>query len=145
TVWKRRALHLGLNSSPQTIIGGNLPRLFYGLPTEHIILQITEHDHVDDYDELKRALTPLPALGVKIAIDDAGSGYASMRHILNVAPDFIKLDTSLTRQIDKDDMRRALAGALITFGRQTNCKIIAEGVENTAELETLRDLGVHAA
>jgi EAL domain-containing protein (putative c-di-GMP-specific phosphodiesterase class I) len=144
-VWKRAPHYLGLNSSPQTIVDGSLTRLLPGLPAGSIILEITEHDYVEDYDELRRALQPLRAAGVKIAIDDAGSGYASMRHILNVAPDFIKLDTSLTRDIDKDSMRRALAGALIAFGSQTNCHIVAEGVETTAELATLRELGVHAA
>ena len=72
-------------------------------------------------------------------------GYASMRHILNIAPDFIKLDTSLTRRIDTDQMRGAMAAALIAFGTQTNCRIVAEGVETAAELRTLRELGVHAA
>jgi EAL domain-containing protein (putative c-di-GMP-specific phosphodiesterase class I) len=145
SLWKRAPLYLGLNSSPQTIVDGSLTRLLPGLPADRIILEITEHDYVEDYDQLRRALQPLRAAGVKIAIDDAGSGYASMRHILNVAPDFIKLDNSLTRAIDKDGMRRALAGALIAFGSQTNCHIVAEGVETSAELETLRELGVHAA
>lgn len=144
-VWKRAELYLGLNSSPQTIIEGDLARVFYGLPADRIILEITEHDHVEDYDALRRALKPLRAQGVMIAIDDAGSGYASMRHILNIEPDVIKLDNSLTRRIDADGMRRALASALIAFGRQTNCRIVAEGVETSAELRTLRDLGVHAA
>jgi EAL domain-containing protein (putative c-di-GMP-specific phosphodiesterase class I) len=145
SLWRRAPLYLGLNSSPQTIVEGSLTRLLPGLPADRIILEITEHDYVEDYDQLRRALQLLRAAGVKIAIDDAGSGYASMRHILNVAPDFIKLDNSLTREIDKDGMRRALAGALIAFGSQTNCHIVAEGVETTAELETLRELGVHAA
>jgi EAL domain-containing protein (putative c-di-GMP-specific phosphodiesterase class I) len=142
--WKR-GLHLALNSSPQTILSSNLARVLQQAPPERVILEITEHDHIDDYEALRRALAPLQAAGVRIAIDDAGSGYASMRHILNIAPDFIKLDTSLTRGIDRDSMRRALAAALISFGRQTNCRIVAEGVETGAELETLRDLGVHAA
>lgn len=144
-VWRRGCFYLGLNSSPQTILDGSMTRLLPGLPTHRMILEITEHDHVDDYDALRRALQPLRAAQVKIAIDDAGSGYASMRHILNIAPDFIKLDTSLTRGIDSDGMRRALAAALIAFGRQTNCHIVAEGVETPAELDTLRELGVHAA
>jgi EAL domain-containing protein (putative c-di-GMP-specific phosphodiesterase class I) len=82
---------------------------------------------------------------VKIAVDDAGSGYASMRHVLNIIPNFIKLDVSLTRNIDSDRMRRALASALIEFGQQADCRIVAEGVETTGEMETLRHLGVHKA
>jgi EAL domain-containing protein (putative c-di-GMP-specific phosphodiesterase class I) len=144
-VWKRGALYLNLNSSPQTIIDGRLIRLLPGGLAERVTIEITEHDHVEDYEQLRRALEPLRLAGVRIAIDDAGSGYASMRHILNIAPDFIKLDTSLTRAIDRDSMRRALAAALIAFGRQTKCDIVAEGVETEAELATLRELGVHAA
>src|SRR5262249_37863906 len=144
-VWKRSAIHLNLNSSAQTIVDGSLMRLLAGLPAERITVEITEHDHVEDYEELRRALEPLRLAGIRIAIDDAGSGYASMRHILNIAPDFIKLDTSLTRAVDHDGMRRALAAALIAFGRQTKCDIIAEGVETNAELATLRELGVYAA
>jgi EAL domain-containing protein (putative c-di-GMP-specific phosphodiesterase class I) len=144
-VWKRSPIQLDLNSSPQTIIDGSLMRVLAGVPAERITIEITEHDHVEDYEELRRALEPLRLAGIRIAIDDAGSGYASMRHILNIAPDFIKLDISLTRAIDRDDMRRALAAALIAFGRQTKCCIIAEGVETDAELATLRELGVHSA
>jgi EAL domain-containing protein (putative c-di-GMP-specific phosphodiesterase class I) len=139
------SLYLGLNSSPQTIMDGCFLEATAGLPAERIILEVTEHDHVENYDELIRALKPLRARGIQIAIDDAGSGYASMRHILNIHPDFIKLDISLTRHIDADRVRRALARAPIEFGRETDCKIVAEGVENEGEMQTLRDLGVHAA
>ena len=83
--------------------------------------------------------------GVRIAVDDAGSGYASMRHILNIRPNYLKLDTSLTRGIDGDSMKRALAAALIEFGRQTDCKIVAEGVESEGEMRALGELGVDGA
>ena len=114
-------------------------------PAEKIILEITEQDHVENYEELLVALLPLRRRGVKIAVDDVGSGNADMCHIVNIHPDFIKLDISLTRGIDTDRSRRALAKALIDFGKETNCKIIAEGVESEAEMNILRHLGVHAA
>lgn len=142
--WRYGALHLGLNSSAQTIVDGGLLKILGDCPAEQIMLEITEHDQVENYDELHRALAPLRKRGVKIAVDDAGSGYASMRHILNLSPDVIKLDVSLTRGIDADRMRRALASALIEFADQTGCKIVAEGIETEAELQTLRNLGVHA-
>jgi EAL domain-containing protein (putative c-di-GMP-specific phosphodiesterase class I) len=144
-IFLQDALYLGLNSSPHTIISGRFFDLLEGLAPERVVLEITEHDHVDDYAELRRALAPLRARGVKLAVDDAGSGYASMRHILNLQPDVIKLDVSLTRGIDADKMRRALASALIEFAQQTSCQIVAEGIETKPELETLRNLGVHAA
>ncbi len=68
-----------------------------------------------------------------------------MAHILNVAPEFIKLDLSITRHIDIDRKRRALAAALIEFGRQSDCEIVAEGVETATELSELRGLGVQFA
>jgi EAL domain-containing protein (putative c-di-GMP-specific phosphodiesterase class I) len=146
SLWKRGPLHyLGINSSPQMITEGRMLEIIEGFPTEKIILEITEHDYVEDYDEFSHALAPLRRSGVKIAIDDAGAGYSSMCHILNIRPDFIKLDISLTRSINTDRWRRALARALVEFGRDTDCKIIAEGVETDGEMNTLRELGVHAA
>jgi EAL domain-containing protein (putative c-di-GMP-specific phosphodiesterase class I) len=87
-------------------------------------------------------LAPLRALGLRVAIDDAGAGYSGLRHILAVEPDTVKLDISLTRGIDQDRKRRALASALIAFAREINVGMIAEGVETAAELKTLTELGV---
>jgi EAL domain-containing protein (putative c-di-GMP-specific phosphodiesterase class I) len=146
SLWKRGPLHyLGINSSPQMITESRMLEIIEGFPAEKIILEITEHDYVENYDDFSLALSPLRQRGVKIAIDDAGAGYSSMCHILNIRPDFIKLDISLTRGINTDRWRRALARALIEFGQDTDCKIVAEGVETDGEMNTLRELGVHAA
>jgi EAL domain-containing protein (putative c-di-GMP-specific phosphodiesterase class I) len=109
------------------------------------VLEITEHVSIAGYTEFKHSLEVLRARGVRIAVDDAGAGYASFRHILNIQPDIIKLDMSLTRNVDSDSGRRALASALIRFAQETGCEIIAEGVETAAELDTLRALGVTRA
>jgi EAL domain-containing protein (putative c-di-GMP-specific phosphodiesterase class I) len=90
-------------------------------------------------------LEPLRKKGLRLAVDDAGAGYASFRHILRLEPDIIKLDMSLTRDIDTDRTRRALAAALIRFAQETGSKIIAEGVETQSELEVLRSLGISMA
>jgi EAL domain-containing protein (putative c-di-GMP-specific phosphodiesterase class I) len=79
---------------------------------------------------------------MRLAIDDTGAGFASLRHILNLEPDIIKLDISLTRGVDVDRARRALAAALIAFAANTGASIVAEGVETASELSVLRDLGV---
>lgn len=144
-VWKERPVDLSVNCSPQTIVEGDLGSLVRRAPSGRIILEITEHDHVADYGPLLAAIERLRARGVRIAVDDAGSGYASMRHIVHVAPDYIKLDISLTRGIENDHMRQALASSLIEFGHQTGCQIVAEGVETAAELIALRNLGVDKA
>lgn len=133
---------LCLNVSADTLVSHDILPLFDGFPTDRITLEITEHDYVPDYAQLMRSLAPLRAKGIRIAIDDAGAGYASMAHILNINPDYIKLDISLTRQIDSDRKRRALAAALIEFARQTDASIVAEGIETAEEFDALRALGV---
>ncbi|MCO6058006.1 EAL domain-containing protein [Pseudomonas sp. MOB-449] len=110
-----------------------------------IVLEITEHDVVADYEGLSAGLAPLRSLGIRLAVDDAGAGYASFRHILMLKPDIIKLDGSLTQNIDSDPTRRALAVALIQFAAETGSKIVAEGVETLSELNILRDLNVNKA
>ncbi|MBD8825360.1 sensor domain-containing phosphodiesterase [Pseudomonas sp. CFBP 13602] len=133
--------YLSINCSPELVLSGRLLGLFKNYPAERLVLEITEHAVVQDYASLQVALQPLRLRGVRVAIDDAGAGYASMRHILQVRPDIIKLDMSLTRGIDQDFQRRAMASALIAFARETGSVIVAEGVETEAELAQLKRLG----
>jgi EAL domain-containing protein (putative c-di-GMP-specific phosphodiesterase class I) len=79
---------------------------------------------------------------IRLAVDDAGSGFASLRHILQLAPDIIKIDNALTRNVYKDPARRALAAGLISFAAELGATIVAEGIQNRHELDALRDLGV---
>jgi EAL domain-containing protein (putative c-di-GMP-specific phosphodiesterase class I) len=137
-----RSLAISINSSPELILSGRLAPVLGKLDLSRIVIEITEHATVTDYGALKRALDPLREQGARLAIDDAGAGYASMRHILNLECDVIKLDMSLTRDIDTDPSRRALARGLISFAHEIGSQITAEGVETRAELETLRRLGV---
>jgi EAL domain-containing protein (putative c-di-GMP-specific phosphodiesterase class I) len=138
-------MYVAVNASPCTILSGELPEVLHGMPAERIVLEITEHAHVADYDRLLDALQPLRARGARLAVDDAGAGYASLQHILQLQPDLIKLDMGLTRNIDLDPARRALAAALVAFARDTGAEIIAEGVETTSELEALRAIGIEKA
>jgi len=138
-------IYLTVNASPQTILSRELPDALQGLPPERIVLEITEHAHIEDYDQLLRALEPLRARGVRLAVDDAGAGYAGLQHILQIHPDLIKLDIGLTRSIDLDPARRALASALTVFAREVGCRIIAEGVETASELAALRAIGIEKA
>lgn len=135
-------VYLSVNASPSTIIQGGIEALVNETIGSRVVIEVTEHDAVSNYETLSYALAPLRQLGVRLAIDDAGAGYASMSHILSLAPDAIKLDMSLTRDIDSDAARRALTTALLFFSRETRCFIIAEGIETEAELTTLRLLGV---
>jgi EAL domain-containing protein (putative c-di-GMP-specific phosphodiesterase class I) len=107
-----------------------------------LVVEITEHEPVEDYPRLAEALASLRRLGARVAIDDAGAGFASLRHALQLAPDILKLDISLTRDIDADRAKRALAASLITFANETGMLIVAEGIETAAELQTLLALEV---
>jgi len=109
---------------------------------DRVVLEITEHEAIEDYGALAETLAPLRARGLRVAVDDVGAGYASLRHALQLAPDMVKMDLSLTRDIDRDAGRRALASALISFAQETSMTIVAEGIETAAELETLLSLGV---
>ena len=133
--------YMALNVSPTTI--GD-PRLIESIRpyAERVVLELTEHEAFDRYDILLASINELRRTGVRLAVDDAGSGYAGLRHILRVRPDIIKLDLSLTRGIHADPARRALAGALVSFGRETHASIVAEGIELSEELQTLRELQV---
>ena len=135
-------LSISLNSSPELLTSGRLEKLLWATDVSRVVLEITEHAAVVDYESLLRALAPLRARGARLAIDDAGAGYASMRHILNLKPDVIKLDMSLTRNIDTDSSRRALAKGLIAFAHEIDSTITAEGVETERELAALRAIGV---
>jgi len=135
-------LYLTINCSPEIIADGSLLEALDRVDLARVVVEITEHVYVDDYAALIKQLSLLRALGLKVAIDDAGAGYASMRHILKIHPDLIKLDISLTKNIDADSTQRALAAALIAFARETGATIVAEGIETEEELRTLKRLGI---
>lgn len=137
--------YLSVNCSPRTILDEGLRKFLQGVDLRRVVLELTEHDYVHDCPALVSVLSPLRAMGLRLAIDDAGAGYAGLRHVLNFQPEKIKLDISLTKNLDADPKRRALASALIAFGREIRAHIIAEGVETAAELASLMRLGVDSA
>jgi EAL domain-containing protein (putative c-di-GMP-specific phosphodiesterase class I) len=135
------SVYLSVNASPALITAWGRRELPDTIALNRVVLEITEHEQIEDYDALIETLAPLRARGLRIAIDDAGAGYSSFRHILLIKPDVIKLDISITRAIDQDPSRRALATALISFAGEINASLVAEGVETATELETLQHLG----
>lgn len=137
--------YVACNASAQALIEGRGTDMLRAYPLKRVVLEITEHDVVNDYPALLEALAPLRNNGIRIAVDDAGAGYASFRHIIQLKPDVIKLDMSLTRDIDRDIPRRSLALSMVQFSREIGSKLVAEGVETREELNTLADLGVELA
>lgn len=138
-------IYLAINVSPETVLSGKLARDLNDAALPRIMLEITEHAEVPSYERLMEELRPLRERGMRLAVDDAGAGYSGLQHILQLQPDLIKLDMALTRNVDLDPARRALAAALISFARDTNCVIVAEGVETASELNALRAIGASAA
>lgn len=135
-------VYMSVNASPSTITSGNLAALLQGATPDRLVLEVTEHHAVESFAELGRALDELRPY-VRIAIDDVGAGYAGLRHIVDLKPDILKLDMSLTRDVHLDPARRALAVALVAYAKQIDCSLVAEGIENAEELKILRELGVN--
>ena len=133
---------LTLNVSPATAAGSELADVLAGTPSGRVAVELTEHARIEDYGLLLEALDGLRARGILIAVDDAGAGYSGLQQILRLRPDIIKLDIELTRGIDADPVRRALASSLVRFSEETAAVLVAEGIETAAELATLRELGV---
>ncbi len=135
-------LYLAVNAMPDTFASAGLAELLADAPAERLVVEITEHAPVHDYEVLSAAMERMRGRGIRLAVDDAGSGFASLRHILQLAPDIIKVDNALTRNIYMDPARRALAAGLISFAAELGAIVIAEGIESRQELDALRGLGV---
>lgn len=106
-----RDVYLSVNVSPDTLADERLIELIGSAPDGRVVLELTEHCAVDDYGPCRAAMKALRSRGVRLAIDDAGAGYASLRHIIDLAPDIIKVDRSLVKGVDVDPARRSLLSA----------------------------------
>lgn len=135
-------MKVSINVSPAVLVDKELPGVLASLDLKDVVLEITEYARVSDYEETRQIIEEFRSKGVRVAIDDAGAGYSSLRHILDLMPDLIKLDISLVRSIDTDPARHALAAGLTSFANEIGASIVAEGIETEAELEALRQLGV---
>lgn len=136
-------VNVSVNVSPDTLLSPTLMATLAPIDLSRVVIEITEHAQIQDYAQTKSVFDRLRKGGAKLAIDDAGAGFASLRHILDLMPDIIKLDISLVRGIDSDQPRRALAAGLISFANEIGAEIVAEGIETGDELACLKYLGVH--
>jgi len=133
---------LAINVSPQVAVTDEFFALVAPFASR-LIIELTEHAPVSDYQALVDGLCELRRLGARVAIDDVGAGFASFRHILLLSPDIVKLDLSLTQRLEDSSSARALTAALVDFADTTGAVIAAEGIESEIELTLLRELGVH--
>jgi EAL domain-containing protein (putative c-di-GMP-specific phosphodiesterase class I) len=134
--------YLSINFSPQTLLDQRCRELLTSSQRERIIVELSEHDPVHDYGALAVALSPLREGGVRLAIDDVGVGFSSLRHIVVSAPDLIKLDLSIVAGVASDQVLRTLARSLAEFGHEVGALVVAEGVETREDAIALREAGV---
>lgn len=128
-----------VNFSPEAIVGGSVGRSVLDAG-RRIVVEVTEHTQVASYSDLRDEMKKYP--GIDVSADDAGAGFAGLRHILELDPRFVKLDISMVRDVDKDPSRAAMVAGMVHFARATGTRLVAEGIETEAEAETLRILGV---
>ncbi len=132
---------LSLNVSPALIVEGDELRAILAARTRPIVLEITEHDAVGNYEALRSAFVALGS-GLRLAVDDAGAGVANFNHLVELRPQFVKVDIGLVRGVNADLTRQALIVALLHFASATDCQVLAEGIETEAERAVLQELEV---
>lgn len=139
-------LYVSVNVSPAAVLSPKLTDALLAsrVALQRVVLEITEHVSVPDYEQLTTRIEQLRAFGVRLAVDDAGAGFASFRHILRLSPEYIKLDRTLIENIADDPARRALAAAVVLFAFEMGSAVVAEGVETLAELRMTQTLGIDA-
>ncbi len=138
----RVAGYVAMNVSPATVLTPACGELLGRLPLDRVVLELTEHDEVEDYDVLLATLAPFRAAGLRLAIDDVGAGFSSLRHIVVTSPDVIKLDRSIAAGVAGDHVLATLVGSLVTFAHGSGARVVAEGVETADDAAALRTLGV---
>jgi EAL domain-containing protein (putative c-di-GMP-specific phosphodiesterase class I) len=138
-------VYVAVNLSPSACLDRRLGDIVRksGLGPERIVVELTERAPVSDYAPLAAALAPLRRAGLRIAIDDVGAGFSSMRHILRLSPELIKLDRTMVAGIDNNANQKALCAAMLSFTSHIGAGLVAEGIESNSELATLAELGVN--
>ncbi len=134
---------LSINLDPLHLDDERVRRVLTTAGSLHrVVVELTEHSVIDDYAGILNHLTVLRDAGAKIAIDDAGSGYAGLQWLMSLSPDMVKLDRALVDRIDGDEVKIALVAMLGAFADRIDAWLLAEGLERRAELDTAVRLGI---
>ena len=134
--------YVAMNVSPATLLRPECAELLRRLPLDRVLLELSEHDQVEDYAALAAVLEPLRAAGLRLAVDDVGAGFSSLRHIVQTSPDVLKLDRSIVDGVADDPVLRTLVRALVEFAHGCGATVVAEGVETAADAAALLALEV---
>jgi EAL domain-containing protein (putative c-di-GMP-specific phosphodiesterase class I) len=134
---------LAVNVSPVVVASPGIHICLAGRPRGcDLIVELTEHDFIEDYHAIRTGIGRVREDGARIAVDDVGSGFASLRHVADLQPDVIKIDRSLISYIDQDPARHALATAFNQLAVSMGWTVVAEGIERDEELVVCRDIGI---
>jgi EAL domain-containing protein (putative c-di-GMP-specific phosphodiesterase class I) len=137
--------YVSVNLSPRVVLTERARRVLRRMAADRggqAVPELSEHDAVADYDELRAVLAPLRTAGLRLAVDDVGAGFSSLRHIVVTAPDLIELDRSLVAGVGEDEVLATLARSLVDLAAGLGAALVAKGVETPADAERLRQLGV---
>ncbi|MEA2119769.1 bifunctional diguanylate cyclase/phosphodiesterase [Halovibrio sp. HP20-50] len=104
-----------------------------GLPPERVVIELTEHVPIHDYELMRQAVDHYRTMGFQVALDDLGAGHSSLRHWSELRPDFVKLDRHFISGIDQDPAKREFLRSILDVARSLDCQVIAEGIETAAE------------
>ncbi|MBN8610572.1 MAG: EAL domain-containing protein [Deltaproteobacteria bacterium] len=107
-----------------------------------VVLEITERASLEGIGEVEQRIASLRKLGYRIAVDDLGAGYAGLSYFARISPDVVKIDMSLTRDIDGDPVKRRVVASICSLARDLDMLIVAEGIETEGEFAVVADLGV---
>jgi EAL domain-containing protein (putative c-di-GMP-specific phosphodiesterase class I)/DNA-binding NarL/FixJ family response regulator len=135
-------VYLTVNVSPETLFDRRLAGALRSLPGGRVVIELTERSPIGDYEDARAHLAELRALGVRLAIDDVGSGFSGLAHVVELSPDLLKFDRSLVAGVDADRHKSALVARLSSYADEVGMEVVAEGIETRGEYETLRALGV---
>lgn len=138
-----------LNVSPEALMrpegaGSVLPQHagLADVDPDRVIIELTENEPAYDYELLREAAAHYRTLGLRIAIDDLGEGFSSLRLWSELRPEYVKVDMHFIQGIDRDQVKRQFVCSILEIARESGTLVIAEGVETMAELEVVRDIGI---
>ena len=114
-----------------------------GMSPRNVVFELTERTSIEDFGAAKKILDHYRSQGYQIAIDDVGAGYSSLQSIVELRPDYLKIDRSLVENIHRDEMKQHLMSTFVQLASRMRIEVIAEGIEQSEELETVRNMGVH--
>jgi len=135
--------YVSVNVTEGSLLKREVCALAFGINPARVVLELSEQEIVADYEAVKNALKPLRQMGVRLAVDDAGAGYASFWHILKLEPEIIKIDAKFVQNVDKHSAQKKFVGSMLDYANHVGSIVVAEGVETEEELSTLKDIGIN--